>query len=71
MEREEMALEVGRYFGLQQAGNMMPPVPRGDEGSRVLNSLRAMIDEQMAKIVAELPPGTIDAWPRTPEQERL
>jgi len=64
MTREETAEWVGHYFGLQKAGNMMPRVERGEEGTRVLNALREMIDAEMRKVEAKLPPGTIDAWPR-------
>lgn len=62
MTREEMAEWVGYYHGLQRAGNMMPRVERGDDGSRVLNALREMIDAEKATIVAKLPAGTIDNW---------
>ncbi|MEO6382000.1 MAG: hypothetical protein ABIO35_08380 [Nitrobacter sp.] len=71
MTREETAEWVGCYFGLQRAGNMNPPVLRGDEGSRMLNGLRAMIQAEMDKIEAKLPPGTIDAWPRESDGETL
>jgi len=63
MTREEIAELVGQYFGLQQAGNMNPRIERGDEGSRMLNALREMIDAKKREVEAKLPPGTIDRWP--------
>ena len=66
MTREETAEWVGYYFGLQRAGNMTPRVERGEEGSRVLNALRAMIDSEMASVAAKLPPETIDNWKSDP-----
>lgn len=66
MTREQTAELVGRYFGLQWAGNAMPRIERGDEGTRMLNALRDMIDLEMAVVKAKLPPGTIDAWPNDP-----
>ena len=63
MRREEMAEWVGKYFGLQQAGNMMPRIERGEEGTRMLNALRAMIDEEKKAIEEKLPHGTIERWP--------
>ena len=66
MTREETAEWVGYYFGLQRAGNMMPRVERGEEGSRVLNALRAMIDSEMASVAAKLPPEAMDNWKSDP-----
>jgi hypothetical protein len=63
MTREQTTELVGQYFGLQQAGNMMPRIERGEEGTRMLNALRAMIDTAMKEIEAKLPPGTIEYWP--------
>jgi hypothetical protein len=60
-DREQTAELVGRYFGLQSAGNMMPKVERGEEGTGVLNALRALIDAEMKAIEAKLPPEIIDA----------
>lgn len=64
MKREEMAEWVGYYFGLQRAGNLNPRILRGDEGSRMLNAMRNLIDAEMKRIERMLPPGTIDTWPR-------
>lgn len=64
MNREQTAELVGQYFGLQQAGNMMPRIERGEEGTRMLNALRAMIDAKIRGVEAKLPPGTIENWPR-------
>jgi hypothetical protein len=41
LRRAEM---VGYINGLQYAGNLKTRVQRGDEGSRVLNDIRAQID---------------------------
>ena len=65
MTREETAEWVGFYFGLQRAGNMKIAGYMGPESSRAINLLRAMIDDEMALVIAKLPPGTIDAWPRS------
>jgi hypothetical protein len=56
------AERVGYYFGLQCAGNMSSQCQHGDGGGRMLNALRILIDAEMRRIVAELPPGTIDNW---------
>lgn len=63
MKPEEIAELVGCYFGLQQAGNMRP-APLSFEGANAINALRKMIDGKMQEIVAKLPLGTIDRWPR-------
>lgn len=64
MTREETAEWVGYYFGLQRAGNIKPSFVRGEVATVAINELRKMIDAEMAKVAAMLPPGTIDAWPR-------
>lgn len=67
--REETAELVGRYFGLQSAGNMRVFAPNAADAGAVswtVNALREMIQEDMDEIVKKLPPGTIDAWPRDP-----
>lgn len=63
LTKEQTAEYVGQYFGLQQAGNMMPKIERDEEGTRMLNALRAMIDDKKKEIEAKLPPGTIEVWP--------
>ena len=64
LTREQMAEKVGYYFGLQRAGNHHPhiPDPSGD-GARMLNALRQWIDNEMAKMEAELPRDAIERWP--------
>lgn len=67
-ERIDRALKtaeaVGYYFGLQRAGNMKLSIPRGDAETIALNDIRRQIDAEMKKVEDELPPGTIDQWPR-------
>jgi hypothetical protein len=64
--REETAELVGRYFGLQKASNLKIAGYLGPEAARVHSILRALIDDEMSKVEAKLPPGTIDTWPRQP-----
>lgn len=64
--REDVAELVGRYFGLQRAGNMRVFAPSAEMADAVgwtINSIRRMIDEDMKEIERKLPPGTIDRWP--------
>lgn len=65
--REETAEWVGYYFGLQRAGNLRVPAVSADQadGAGVaVNALRRLIQSEMNRVEAMLPPGTIDAWPR-------
>lgn len=43
----------GYASGLRRALNMKPRVPRGDEGTRVLNDLRDQIMAEIARVEAE------------------
>lgn len=66
MTREETAEWVGYYFGLQRAGNMRVMVigePLATGAGIAINKLRGLIDAEMAKVLAKLPDGTIEAWP--------
>lgn len=55
MTREQTAEWVGYFFGLQRAINM----------KRLPNEFVRFLRAEMDDIEAKLPPGTIDAWPRT------
>jgi len=47
---------TGFYLGLQRAGNMKMPFPLSDEGARVFNTLRKMIDAEMEATKARMSP---------------
>lgn len=57
--REELAEQVGYYFGLQRAINM----------KRLPEEFVTFLRGEMQHVEKKLPPGTIDAWPRSPVTE--
>jgi hypothetical protein len=58
----EIAEWVGFYYGLQRAGNMHV-AHTTDEAGRTLNALRRLIQAEMDKTEAKLPPGALEEWP--------
>jgi len=57
MDREQIAEQVGFYFGLQRACNL----------KRMPEEFCRLLLAEMKDTADKLPPGTIDSWPRNSE----